>query len=63
MNPYERLMAEAIPAGLHHVNAQPWTPEQQAEHLAALEAEVAANDRQRRNRRKSNDTEPSADAA
>lgn len=48
MTPYERLMAEAIPTGTFG-HARParqpqpaarWTPEEQAAHLAALEAEL-----------------------
>ncbi len=49
MTPYERLMAEAIPTGTFG-HAQPartrtgyvsrWTPEEQAAHLAVLEAEL-----------------------
>jgi hypothetical protein len=49
MTPYERLMAEAIPTGTFG-HAQPvrrrsepisrWTPEEQAAHLATLEAEL-----------------------
>jgi hypothetical protein len=50
MNAYERLMAEALPTGTFG-HAQPtrnrrsepisrWTPEEQAAHLATLEAEL-----------------------
>ncbi|KOG33318.1 hypothetical protein [Streptomyces resistomycificus] len=49
MTPYERLMAEALPTGTFG-HAQParrrsepvsrWTPEEQAAHLATLEAEL-----------------------
>jgi hypothetical protein len=55
MTPYERLMAEAIPTGTFGRarttavrNAEPapaWTPEEQAAHLAVLEAELDAYDR------------------
>lgn len=54
MTPYERLMAEAIPTGTFgHArpakrrrteSAPRWTPEEQAAHLAALEAELDAYD-------------------
>jgi len=50
MNAYERLMAEALPTGTfgharpaRRRNAEPapmWTPEEQAAHLATLEAEL-----------------------
>lgn len=50
MNAYERLMAEAIPTGTFgHAEPSPrhptgrislWTPEEQAEHMAVLEAEL-----------------------
>ncbi|MGW1158450.1 hypothetical protein ACWD5Q_06655 [Streptomyces sp. NPDC002513] len=49
MTPYERLLAEAIPtrppAKPPH---DPWTPDEQAQHLADLEAELAAIHRERR---------------
>ena len=58
MTPYERLMAEAIPTGTfgharpaQHRTGQPapaWTPEEQAAHLALLEAELDAYDRRPR---------------
>lgn len=58
MTPYERLMAEAIPTGTFgHARpagrqgtapAPAWTPEEQAEHLALLEAELDAYDRRPR---------------
>lgn len=55
MTPYERLMAEAVPTGTfgharparrqHAEPAPAWTPEEQARHLAVLEAELDAYDR------------------
>lgn len=55
MTPYERLMAEAVPTGTFgharppkHQRTEPaprWTPEEQARHLAVLEAELDAYDR------------------
>ncbi len=55
MNAYERLMAEAIPTGTfgharpttrHTTQPAPqWTPEEQAAHLAQLEAELDAYDK------------------
>lgn len=51
MTPYERLMAEAIPTGTfgrarptRRDNTEPapaWTPDEQADHLAALEAAIS----------------------
>jgi hypothetical protein len=50
MTPYDRLMAEALPTGTfgHALAAQPrraervslWTPAEQADHVATLEAEL-----------------------
>jgi hypothetical protein len=50
MSPYDRLMAEALPTGTfgHAEPARPrqaervsrWTPAEQANHVAALEAEL-----------------------
>ena len=58
MTPYERLMAEAIPTGTfgharraRHRSVEPapaWTPEEQAEHRAVLDAELDAYDRRQR---------------
>ncbi|WP_409469107.1 hypothetical protein [Streptomyces sp. HC307] len=58
MDAYERLMAEAIPTGTfgharpaRRRNAEPapaWTPEEQAAHRAALEAELDAYDKRPR---------------
>lgn len=58
MTPLERLLAEALPTGTFGharpakrqkaVPAPAWTPEQQAAHLAVLEAELDAYDKQPR---------------
>lgn len=51
MSPLDRLLQEAIPtrppARPPH---EPWTPEEQAQHLAELEAELTALARERRRR-------------
>lgn len=53
MTPYERLMAEALPTGTfghaQPTSAQqraprPWTPEEQAQHRADLEAALAGTE-------------------
>ena len=36
MNPYDRLMQEDIPTRPTRPSTAPWTPEEQAEHRAAL---------------------------
>jgi hypothetical protein len=51
VSPLERLLQEAIPTRppakpLH----EPWTPEEQAQHLADLAAELTAIARERRQR-------------
>lgn len=58
MTAYERLMAEAIPTGTfgharparrHETEPAPaWTPQEQAAHLALLEAELDAYDKHAR---------------
>ncbi|MFL4904641.1 hypothetical protein ACJ6WF_16005 [Streptomyces sp. MMS24-I2-30] len=49
MTPYERLLAEAIPTRPPaKPPGEPWTPEEQAQHLADLEAELASIGRERR---------------
>ncbi len=48
MTPYERLMSEAIPTRPPKPTYEPWTPEEQAAHREALDAELAAIARERR---------------